>query len=362
MKERPRHLKFEADNNLYHELKHLVHEMIRILPKSRVNRLIIKLFVYPLVYFGLYVFALRNADEMGIFFLSYALMGFMVVIIFCELIHELVHNNIFYKTKYNKISLILFDLLGANSFIWQKRHLTLHHHFPNVDGWDADVEQKGPIVIFPTEENKKITRYQHQYVFLLYPFFILNWLFIRDFRDFFSNERIIRKVVKIPQIEYYKLFFFKFLYIFLLLVMPVAFADTSIIQAIIGLLFLTISGSVFAMFVLLTPHINISNEFPHIESNGKISTTWFRHQLIATNDISNYNWLTKNFMGNFNFHVAHHLFPNISSVYAPEVTMVLKSFCKKHNLPYKAYPMSMVLKKHYQLIRKNAFAFHEMDL
>ena len=51
MKERPRHLKFEADNNLYHELKHLVHERIKILPKSRVNQLKIKLFIYPLVYF-----------------------------------------------------------------------------------------------------------------------------------------------------------------------------------------------------------------------------------------------------------------------------------------------------------------------
>ena len=142
----------------------------------------------------------------------------------------------------------------------------------------------------------------------------------------------------------------------------VAFAGFSIFQAIGGLFILTISGSVLAMIVLLTPHVNTSNEFPQTDVKGKINTTWFRHQLITANDIDNSNWLTRNFMGNFNFHVAHHLFPKISSVYAPEVTQVLKSFSEKNNLPYKSYPISIAFKKHYALIRKNALSFHEMDL
>ena len=362
MESRPRHINIERDKKLFHELKKSINAKVESLPKSRITQLKIKLFFYPLIYFGLYVFALYQADKIGVFFLTYSFMGFMVVIIFCELIHELSHNNVFNKSHHNRIALKLFDLLGANSYIWQKRHVKLHHHFPNVNGWDADIEQKGPVAIFPNEENKNSTKFQHRYVFFLYPLFMLNWLFIRDFRDFFSKKRIIRKVIEIPRVEYLKLFFFKIFYIFIILVIPVAFAGVSILQVIGGLLFLTISGSVLAMIVLLTPHINVSNEFPKIDANGKINTSWFRHQLITTNDIDNSNWLIRNFMGNFNFHVAHHLFPNISSVYAPEITQLLKSFCEKHSLPYKSYPISTSFKKHYQLIRKNAFAFHEMDL
>ena len=362
MESRPRHIKIERDNKLFNELKNSINEKIESLPKSRVYQLKIKLFIYPLIYFGLYVFSLYQADKIGLYLLCFSFMGFMVVIIFCELIHELSHNNVFSKSRHNRMALKLFDILGANSYIWQKRHLKLHHHYPNVNGWDADIEQKGPIVIFPDEKNKNITKYQHRYVFFLYPLFMLNWLIIRDFRDFFSKKRIIRKVIEIPRVEYFKLFFFKILYIFMILVIPVAFIGVSILQGIGGLLSLTISGSVLAMIVLLTPHINVGNEFPQIDTNGKINTTWLRHQLITTNDIDNSNWLTRNFMGNFNFHVAHHLFPNVSSVYAPEVTQVLKSFCEKHDLPYKSYPISTAFKKHYQLIRKNAFAFHEMDL
>lgn len=362
MQERPRHLKLESDKKLFHELKHRINKKIDELPRHRIYQLKIKLLLYPLVYFGLYVFALNHTDKILLFFLSYALMGFMVVIIFCELIHELVHGNIFHKTCYNKIALKLFDILGANSFIWQKRHLTLHHHFPNVNSWDADIEQKGLVAIFPNEENKNVTKYQHRYVFLLYPLFMLNWLFVRDFRDFFSEKRIVRKAIKIPRIEYFKLFFFKTAYIFMFMVVPVAYKGMPIMLAIGGLFFLTVSGSILAMAVLLTPHINIGNEFSNVNTKGEIDITWFNNQLVATNDIDYCNWLTRNFMGNFNFHVVHHLFPNLSSVYAPEATKVLKSFCEEYGLPYKSYPMSLAFKKHYQLIQKNAISFHEMDL
>jgi linoleoyl-CoA desaturase len=362
MNTRPRHIKLENDKYLFFELKKHIHEKMDTLPVSRVNQLKIKLFLYPLVYFGVYIFAQFRADNIALYYVLFSLMGFIVVVIFCELIHELSHNNVFRKSSNNRYALMLFDLLGANSYIWQQRHLKLHHHFPNVNGWDADIDQKGPLCIFPNEKNKSFQKHQHFYVFLLYPLFMLNWLFIRDFRDFFSKDRTVRKVAKIPWVEYCKLFFFKAIYILIIVIIPMTLTDISVVQAIGGLLFLTISGSILAMIVLLTPHVNSSNEFPQLDLNDNINTTWFRHQLISTNDIDNSNWFTRNFLGNFNFHVAHHLFPNISCVYAPEITQVLKSFCKNNNLPYRSYPMSVAFKKHYELIKKNAFAPLEEDL
>ena len=153
--------------------------------------------------------------------------------------------------------------------MWQKRHMILHHRYPNVNGWDADVEQKGPIVIFANEPHQKMKKYQPIYVFLLYPLFMLNWLLIRDFRDYFSSKRIIRKVIKIPTVEYIKLFLFKSVYIFIIILVPWLFAGFSFLQAFIGLLILTISGSILAMIVLLTPHVNTSNKFPVANSNNK---------------------------------------------------------------------------------------------
>lgn len=362
MKPRPRHLKTPADKELYLELKDLVYQRMLELPRTRKNNLKFKLFLYPLVYSGLYLLALINSNSFGLYIFLYGLMGIMAVIIFCELIHELAHNNIFHKAYHNKIALKIFDLMGANSFLWQQRHLKLHHHFPNVNGWDADIEQKGPIAIFPHEQMNSITKHQHKYVFFLYPLFMLNWLLLRDFRDYYSKNRIVKKCILIPRKEHYKLIFFKSFYFFLILGIPIFFLNISIIQAISGLVILSISGSILAMVILLTPHVNCNNEFPKTDSEGNLALSWFQHQLISTNDINTSNWFTRNLMGNFNFHLIHHLFPKIPSVYAPELTEVLKVFCIKYDLQYKSYPLSTAVRKHYELIRKNAISLAELEL
>ena len=140
----------------------------------------------------------------------------------------------------------------------------------------------------------------------------------------------------------------------MMLVLPSIFTEFTLVQVILGFLLLSFSGSILAMLILLTPHINSDNAFPVITKNGKIDMSWLRHQLITTNDISNTNWFIRNVMGNFNYHLAHHLFPKISSVYAPEVTSLVKSHLEKNDIPYRSYPLGVTLKKHYQLIREIA--------
>jgi linoleoyl-CoA desaturase len=51
-------------------------------------------------------------------------------------------------------------------------------------------------------------------------------------------------------------------------------------------------------------------------------------------------------LGNFNFHVAHHLFPNYSYAYYNEITEEIEEFAKEHNLGYKRFPIFTALGKH----------------
>lgn len=350
----PQHIIDDKDTLLLKILLHLVKEEVQQLPTSRMAYLKLKVFLLPAIYLGLYAALLFLATQAWMLYLLYSLMGAMVVVIFSNLIHELCHGNIFMSPRHNSLAYYLFDLIGANSYIWQQRHLRLHHRYPNINGWDADIEQKGPVAIFPNEGKKRFQRYQHYYVFFLYPLFFLNWLLVRDFRDYFSSDRVIRKAYDIPGIEYFKLFFFKALYISMIIVLPWLLSDYNIIQVLIGFLILCFTGSILAMVILLTPHINTGNEFPIIEENGKIAMSWLRHQLLTTNDISTTSWFIRNVMGNFNYHVAHHLFPKISSVYAPEVTKILKRYTENNNLPYRSYPLRVSFKKHYQLLREIA--------
>ena len=82
--------------------------------------------------------------------------------------------------------------------------------------------------------------------------------------------------------------------------------------------------------------------------------SWFMHQFLTINDVKTSNFITRQLMGNSNYHLVHHLFPTISSVYAPEVTEVIEAYAREHHIPYRSYSFREAFKMHYQLIRSNA--------
>jgi linoleoyl-CoA desaturase len=92
-----------------------------------------------------------------------------------------------------------------------------------------------------------------------------------------------------------------------------------------------------------------------------MKNSWLNHQFATTNDVKINNWFTRNVLGNFNFHIAHQLFPNISSVYAPEVTKVIKDYADDNGLGYRSYPIKKALLLHYRLIRYNAVGINFLE-
>jgi linoleoyl-CoA desaturase len=348
--------KNKEDNQHYQQLRRLVKRRIQTLPKSRKQYKKIWAFAFPLIFFMVYSIALSQRQVEILYLILYMIMGIITVLIFINLIHDAVHNNIFKSRKSNQLLLYVFDVLGGNSYIWKKRHILMHHNFQNIAGWDSDIEQAGLIKIYPQDKTTKFHKHQHLLVFFFYPLFMFNWMLIRDFRDYFDKHRLVRKVCEIPNSEYLKLFFFKLLFLSYMLIVPI-WLGVAIGQAVAALCLFMISGSLFAMLVLLTPHANDQSDFPSPDDKGLLPTSWFKHQFRTTNDLSASNWFTKQCMGNFNFHVVHHLFPNISSVYAPEATEVIKQYAMHHNLEYKSYGLLKSLNHHYKLIKKNAFDF-----
>ena len=281
-------------------------------------------------------------------------MGLLIVINFLNLIHEAVHNTLFRRKLYNKFYINLFDLMGANSYIWKIRHTRLHHNYPNVLGWDSDIENSPLLRIFPHGAFSKYHKYQHIYLPLIYPTFLFNWLLIRDFKDFFPKKNIISKVASIPVIEYVKLFIFKAAFFFYTIVLPVMVLRISWGLALSAFFLMVFTASILALIVLLTPHANIESEFPLPGENSNMPSDWFLHQLSTTNDVSEDNWFTRFFMGCFNYHIAHHLFPYVNHVYYPEITKVIEQFTKDHQLPYRKLPLLVSLHNHYLLLKNNA--------
>ncbi|MFD2201765.1 fatty acid desaturase family protein [Shivajiella indica] len=351
LKAKPRFIRNDYDSSLLNELRERVQKRIKTIPEDRFLQLRIKAILLPGIYFLIYIISLWST-QYAFFLLAYSLMGFMLVIIFLNLIHEVCHENLFVKKSYNRFYLYLFDLIGANSYMWKKRHVIFHHNFPNVTGWDSDIEKSKFVKVHPNDKGKWLTRYQHFIVFL-YPFFLFNWFLIRDFKDFFSQTSIVKRLGPIEFKEFVKLFLFKIIFVFYIFVLPGLLTPFSYVQVFwAGILMFIVAGA-FGLLVLLPPHVNTKNTFPDVDENNNLPNTWLKHQLLTTNDVDEHNWFTRHVMANFNYHVAHHLFPNVSYLNAREVTDEIKSFCQEHQLPYKSFPLKTALVEHFRLIKKN---------
>lgn len=337
------------------ELQQEVDLLVKRLAPARKKMIWFKILLFPTLYLATYALLLLKGENTIVFFIAYSLMGFFLLLNFLNLVHDAVHGVTFRKNrKFNKILLYFFDVLGANSFIWKVRHLRLHHAFPNIMGWDSDLEQSPLVRIFPQSSLKKIQQYQHLYLPFLYPLYLFNWLLVRDFRDFFDRGRTVHSVVKIPNREYFKLFIFKFLFMGYILLIPKMILEVSWGMVLVGFTLFMLTASIISLLVLLSPHASVESTFPQLDENYRLPHTWFKHQLVCTNDVSNDNFFIRFFMASFNYHIAHHLFPHVHHVFYPEVSAVIQRFSREHQLPYRKHSLGTSLFNHYLLLKKNS--------
>lgn len=351
----PRPIYKRISDKQFAELRKEACQKMKSLENEKRWQIRLKAILFPFLYFATYTLLLWKGTSAQVFFTAYFFLGFFLILNFLNLIHDAVHGVIFSSPKWlNKAFVYFFDLLGANSYIWKIRHIRLHHAYPNIMDWDSDLEQSPLVKVFPQTKGKKIHRYQHIYLPFLYPLYLFNWLLVRDFRDFFEHNRIVRRIIKIPKIEFVKLFVFKIIFFTYLIVIPKITLGVSWSAVITGFILMVLTASMFSLIVLLSPHANISSDFSQPDPEGHLTDTWFEHQLKCTNDVSNDNFFIRFFMGSFNYHIAHHLFPEMHHIYYPELTQILRKFALKYGLPYRSQSLGESLMGHYLLLKRNA--------
>jgi linoleoyl-CoA desaturase len=345
----------KTQESLFLELRKEVFNTVKSLQPHKQFQITLKAILFPLMYFSTYMIALEFGGNISVLYTCYFLLGLLLVLNFLNLIHEAVHGTLFRNKRLNNWYIHFFDVMGANSYIWKIRHTRLHHNYPNVMGWDSDFEQSPVARVFPQGPFSSIHKYQHIYLPLIYPMYLVNWLLVRDFKDFFNKKQLVWKVATIPPVEYIKLFVFKAIFISYTIVLPKLVLDISWGNAIVAFLIMIFTASVISLLVLLSPHANTESEFPMPDENGNMPHSWFAHQFTCTNDVKEDNWFIRFFMGCFNYHIAHHLFPSVNHVYYPEVTKVIRQFAYSNQLPYRQFPLFTSLKNHYRLLKNNAF-------
>lgn len=281
-------------------------------------------------------------------------MGFSMIVLFVNSFHDAAHGSVFFSKKYNQLFCNVLELFGSNSKVWIKRHVLLHHSYPNIQNWDCDIKQSDLVRLFPNSKWYSFHKYQHFYMWLLYPFYTLIWLYSRDFKDFFGTKNnYLKRVYTIPKIEYVKLIVAKLFNLLYMLVIPYWVLNQEFSTIFLAWVVMHLCASTLGVVALISTHVDEDAVFPLPPEDGKMDMTWVEHQLTVTKDFSAGNPIADFLYGGFTHHVAHHLFPTVGHTYYPKITPIIRKYASENNLPYTCYPVFYAIRSHFRLLKNS---------
>ena len=267
--------------------------------------------------------------------------------------HDAIHKAFSDKPIINQSFSFLFSLIGASAYVWSICHNIVHHTYTNIAGHDEDIDVAPGLIRFSDEEPvNKIQRYQHIYAFGLYSLAMLSWVFRKDYKKFFQTK-IGSQVANHPKIEYFNLFFFKFLYYFLFIILPLMVLDITWWQFIIGFLAMQFAQGLVLGLVFQLAHVVEGTSFPLPNEEGNIEEAWAAHQMMTTANFAVDSKIAGFLCGGLNRQVEHHLFPKICHIHYPAIGKIVKETALEFNLPYIESPTFMdALASHYRMLKK----------
>jgi linoleoyl-CoA desaturase len=263
-----------------------------------------------------------------------AALGMFSAFVGFNICHDAIHGALSGNKKVNKLFGFIFNLIGANPYVWSITHNLVHHTYNNIPGHDEDIEvAPGLIRIAEEDEVNAIQRFQHWYAFPLYSLASLSWVFRKDYVKFFQKKIGVHQS-KHPKLEYFNLFFYKALYYFLFIVLPLLVMDITWWQFLIGFLVLHITEGLTMGLVFQLAHVVEGTSFPFPNSSGQIEEAWAEHQMHTTANFATQNKLAAFFLGGLNRQIEHHLFPKVCHIHYGEISLIVKRTALEFDLPY----------------------------
>lgn len=256
-----------------------------------------------------------------------------------NIFHDSVHGSFSSSMMTNRlVAFLSCSLLGVSRYFWYHKHNVLHHRYSNVNGWDDDLETRGSLRLSPGQSWSMRYRFQHIYAPLVYSLTTFEWIFIKDFVQYFTLE--MNRNQSVPPMnkrDHMEFWASKSAYILIVIILPLGFMSPGYFLAGFVLLHLTLSLVLASIFQLA--HVTALCAFPEPDRGSRMmGTDWAIHQMKTTADFSTDNkWITW-FSGGLNYQVEHHLFPQVNHVHYPMINRILVRTAREFNVPYCCYP------------------------
>jgi len=231
---------------------------------------------------------------------------------------------------------LTLDLMGGSSYLWNWKHNTIHHTYPNIDGQDEDIDVGMLGRLSPHQRRFWFHRLQGIYLWLLYGFLAIKWHFFDDFYNL-AIGRI--GAHKIPRPKGKDLLVFiggKVVFFSLAFGIPMMLHPWWAVLVVYAIAAF-VSGVVLSVVFQLA-HCVSEAEFPApvrtSDGGERMQTEWAVHQVQTTVDFARQSRIACWFLGGLNFQVEHHLFSKICHIHYPALSKVVEGACRDFGIRY----------------------------
>ncbi|MBL0054700.1 MAG: acyl-CoA desaturase [Chitinophagaceae bacterium] len=281
-----------------------------------------------------------------------ALLGFTLASIGFSVMHDANHGSYSTNANLNDFLGMSLNAMGASSYFWKQKHNIIHHTYTNVDGIDDDIAKSPIIRQCETQKWVPAHKIQHLYLLPVYSLSTIFWIFIMDFKKYFSGKIYTTEAWKMDTKE--KLIFWGTKIFYLAVYMALPIWVWGFLPWLVGYLVMNATMGLVLSLVFQLAHVVENTEFEHVgmDTSKHIETAWAEFQIRTTANFAMDNKVISWFVGGLNFQVEHHLFPKVSHIHYPALSKILMQKCKEFNLPYNQYPtLSQAIASHFRMMR-----------
>ena len=287
--------------------------------------------------FGLFFSVLYFYNELPVWGLitMCAVLGATLASIGFNIMHDACHGAYSTKNWVNDLMGYTLNSMGGNSFIWKQKHNIIHHTYTNIDGVDDDIAKSPIMRQAQTQKWVPAHKIQYIYVFGVYAISSLAWVFLMDFQKYLTRTIYTTKMWGVNKTEQVIFWLSKLYYVLVFIGLPIYVVG--FMPWLIGFLAMHLTMGLTLALVFQLAHVVEGAHFDVAYEDKTIENDWAIHQVLTTANFAPKNLLIRWFVGGLNYQIEHHLFPKVSHVHYPEISLIVKETCKEFNIPYNEF-------------------------
>lgn len=209
-----------------------------------------------------------------------------------------------------------------------------HHPYTNIAGADPDVSTSEQDVRRIKPNQKWFWNHVNQQMFVPFLYGLLAFkVRIQDINILYFVKT--NDAIRVNPLSLWHTVMFwggKLFFVWYRVLVPLQFLPVKKV-----ILLFTVADMVSSYWLALTfqaNHVVEEVEWPLPDENGVIQKDWAAMQVETTQDYAHDSYVWTSITGSLNYQAVHHLFPNVSQHYYPEILDIIKKTCTEYKVPY----------------------------